>query len=250
MHLPRSEFLGALLWHLVFLTKVICCSVSILDRKRSLVWCLLKFVLIQVAVRDTRGSKSEDEPPPMWFRSYMEKVRCIFFLFWSIKNLHPPPADTMQTLTVQRWGGQRGGGEDVQRLFRSMLHPQVIWRAPRSQWTERRSSWPPTRPIHLKWTTHLHPQLQQLQQTHLWRSLQVQVGWSFRQWILSKYLCFVIYFFLCVYFFRSFILFCLSVCPSCILCEMCRHSHDPSHSLVRTKTPLSIPEHGMSGELR
>lgn len=42
----------------------------------------------------------------------------------------------------------------------------------------------------------------------------------------------------------------VSVCPSCILCEMCRHSHDPSHNLVRTKTPLSIPEHGMSGELR
>uniref|UniRef100_A0A8C6U7A0 NBR1 autophagy cargo receptor a n=1 Tax=Neogobius melanostomus TaxID=47308 RepID=A0A8C6U7A0_9GOBI len=30
----------------------------------------------------------------------------------------------------------------------------------------------------------------------------------------------------------------------CILCEMCRHSHDPSHNLIRTKTPLSIPEHG------
>ncbi|XP_071248005.1 next to BRCA1 gene 1 protein-like isoform X1 [Salvelinus alpinus] len=41
-----------------------------------------------------------------------------------------------------------------------------------------------------------------------------------------------------------------SVCPSCILCELCRHGHDPSHNLVRTKTPLSIPEHGMSGELR
>ncbi|KAK6329301.1 hypothetical protein J4Q44_G00012790 [Coregonus suidteri] len=41
-----------------------------------------------------------------------------------------------------------------------------------------------------------------------------------------------------------------SVCPSCILCELCRHSHDPSHNLVRTKTPLSIPEHGMLGELR
>ncbi|KAL0984183.1 hypothetical protein UPYG_G00138230 [Umbra pygmaea] len=41
-----------------------------------------------------------------------------------------------------------------------------------------------------------------------------------------------------------------SVCPSCILCELCRHSHDPSHNLVRTNTPLSIPEHGMSGELR
>ncbi|XP_010864850.2 NBR1 autophagy cargo receptor a isoform X2 [Esox lucius] len=41
-----------------------------------------------------------------------------------------------------------------------------------------------------------------------------------------------------------------SVCPSCILCELCRHSHDPSHNLVRTKTPLSIPEHGTSGESR
>jgi len=47
-----------------------------------------------------------------------------------------------------------------------------------------------------------------------------------------------------------FVFFPVSVCPSCILCEMCRHSHDPSHNLVRTKTPLSIPEHGMSGELR
>uniref|UniRef100_I3KPF3 NBR1 autophagy cargo receptor a n=1 Tax=Oreochromis niloticus TaxID=8128 RepID=I3KPF3_ORENI len=47
-----------------------------------------------------------------------------------------------------------------------------------------------------------------------------------------------------------FVILPASVCPSCILCEMCRHSHDPSHNLVRTKTPLSIPEHGMSGELR
>uniref|UniRef100_A0A3P8WE89 NBR1 autophagy cargo receptor a n=1 Tax=Cynoglossus semilaevis TaxID=244447 RepID=A0A3P8WE89_CYNSE len=39
-----------------------------------------------------------------------------------------------------------------------------------------------------------------------------------------------------------------SVCPSCILCEMCRHSHDPSHNLVRTKTPLSIPEFPRRGD--
>lgn len=61
----------------------------------------------------------------------------------------------------------------------------------------------------------------------------------------------LLFLFFSVYiFFCFFVLFCLSVCPSCILCEMCRHSHDPSHNLVRTKTPLSIPEHGMSGELR
>uniref|UniRef100_A0A3B5LAW1 NBR1 autophagy cargo receptor a n=1 Tax=Xiphophorus couchianus TaxID=32473 RepID=A0A3B5LAW1_9TELE len=63
----------------------------------------------------------------------------------------------------------------------------------------------------------------------------------------------------CFFFFYTFLsmhsdfflcCFLASVCPSCILCEMCRHSHDPSHSLVRTKTPLSIPEHGMSGEFR
>lgn len=31
---------------------------------------------MQVAVKDNKGSKAEDEPPPMWFRSYMEKVKC------------------------------------------------------------------------------------------------------------------------------------------------------------------------------
>ncbi|KAG5279608.1 hypothetical protein AALO_G00079630 [Alosa alosa] len=35
-----------------------------------------------------------------------------------------------------------------------------------------------------------------------------------------------------------------SVCTSCTLCEPCSFSHDPSHSLVRARTPLSIPEHG------
>lgn len=48
----------------------------------NLVWCLLEFILIQVAVKDTKGSKPEDEPPPMWFRSYMEKVRCFFFFLF------------------------------------------------------------------------------------------------------------------------------------------------------------------------
>ncbi|TRY65375.1 hypothetical protein DNTS_013777, partial [Danionella cerebrum] len=38
--------------------------------------------------------------------------------------------------------------------------------------------------------------------------------------------------------------FLLSVCTSCTLCEPCSFSHDPSHNLVRARTPLSIPEHG------
>ncbi|KAG7492341.1 hypothetical protein MATL_G00013770 [Megalops atlanticus] len=40
-----------------------------------------------------------------------------------------------------------------------------------------------------------------------------------------------------------------SVCPSCTLCELCSFSHDPSHNLVRARTPLSIPEYGIAGEL-
>ncbi|XP_054614541.1 next to BRCA1 gene 1 protein isoform X3 [Dunckerocampus dactyliophorus] len=35
-----------------------------------------------------------------------------------------------------------------------------------------------------------------------------------------------------------------SVCTACTLCEPCSFSHDPSHNLVRARTPLSIPEHG------
>ncbi|KAJ8264618.1 hypothetical protein GJAV_G00151340 [Gymnothorax javanicus] len=39
-----------------------------------------------------------------------------------------------------------------------------------------------------------------------------------------------------------------SVCPSCILCELCSFSHNPEHTLVRARTPLSIPEYGVTGE--
>uniref|UniRef100_A0A3P9MF25 NBR1 autophagy cargo receptor b n=1 Tax=Oryzias latipes TaxID=8090 RepID=A0A3P9MF25_ORYLA len=35
-----------------------------------------------------------------------------------------------------------------------------------------------------------------------------------------------------------------SVCTSCMLCEPCSFAHDPSHNLVRARTPLSIPERG------
>ncbi|XP_061080240.1 next to BRCA1 gene 1 protein-like isoform X2 [Conger conger] len=38
-----------------------------------------------------------------------------------------------------------------------------------------------------------------------------------------------------------------SVCTSCTLCEPCSLAHDPTHSLVRARTPLSIPEHGSPG---
>ncbi|XP_062381600.1 NBR1 autophagy cargo receptor a isoform X3 [Sardina pilchardus] len=41
-----------------------------------------------------------------------------------------------------------------------------------------------------------------------------------------------------------------SVCPSCILCEPCSQGHDPSHNLKRTRTPLSVPERGVTPEPR
>lgn len=47
--------------------------------------------------------------------------------------------------------------------------------------------------------------------------------------------------FLCFIVFGFFL---HSVCTSCTLCEPCSFSHDPSHNLVRARTPLSIPEHG------
>lgn len=44
--------------------------------------------------------------------------------------------------------------------------------------------------------------------------------------------------------------FLCSVCPSCILCEPCSQGHDPSHNLKRTRTPLSVPERGVTPEPR
>ncbi|XP_028845147.1 next to BRCA1 gene 1 protein-like [Denticeps clupeoides] len=41
-----------------------------------------------------------------------------------------------------------------------------------------------------------------------------------------------------------------SVCTSCVLCERCSQSHDPSHNLKRTRTPLSVPERGVTPEPR
>ncbi|CAB1415114.1 unnamed protein product [Pleuronectes platessa] len=105
-----------------------------------------------VPVKDNKGNKPEDEPPPMWFRAYMEKFK----------------------------------DEVVKEVVERMCTGHLAT--------------PPNCSSCTKLTSE------------------------------GAYKC--------------------SVCPSCILCEMCRHGHDPSHNLVRTKTPLSIPEHGMYGELR
>lgn len=60
--------------------------VGVLEPTRTLIWRLSKFILLQVAVKDVKGSKPDDEPPPMWFRSYMEKVKyakLVFLVFQS-----------------------------------------------------------------------------------------------------------------------------------------------------------------------
>uniref|UniRef100_H3DA87 NBR1 autophagy cargo receptor a n=1 Tax=Tetraodon nigroviridis TaxID=99883 RepID=H3DA87_TETNG len=139
-----------------------------------------------VAVKDARGGKPEDEPPPMWFRSYMEKFK-----------------DEVVKEVVERmcsdFSGQccthkspEGNGEA------SGAAGGVLGPLPGPSASNGSLGYTPNCSSCHKLTSD------------------------------GAYKC--------------------SVCPSCILCETCRHSHDPSHSLVRTKTPLSIPEHGMSGE--
>ncbi|XP_026207129.1 NBR1 autophagy cargo receptor a isoform X2 [Anabas testudineus] len=141
-----------------------------------------------VPVKDSKGNKPEDEPPPMWFRSYMEKFKdevvkevvermCSDFSgqCCTHKSSDGPPEDI----------GATGG----------LMGPR-----PGPSTSNGSIGYTPNCSNCNKLTSE------------------------------GAYKC--------------------SVCPSCILCELCRHSHDPSHNLVRTKTPLSIPEHGMSGELR
>ncbi|TNN03294.1 hypothetical protein fugu_000323 [Takifugu bimaculatus] len=143
-----------------------------------------------VAVKDTKGSKPEDEPPPMWFRSYMEKfkdevvkevVERMCSDFSGQCCTHKSPDGNLEAAS-----GAGGGG--------------VMGPLPGPSTSNGSLGYTPNCSSCHKLTSD------------------------------GAYKC--------------------SVCPSCILCEMCRHSHDPSHNLVRTKTPLSIPEHGMSGELR
>ncbi|XP_041818603.1 NBR1 autophagy cargo receptor a [Chelmon rostratus] len=141
-----------------------------------------------VTVKDTKGNKPEDEPPPMWFRSYMEKFK-----------------DEVVKEVVERmcsdFSGQccthksSDGLHEVGGASDGPIGPR-----PGPSTANGSLGYTPNCSSCNKLTSE------------------------------GAYKC--------------------SVCPSCILCEMCRHSHDPSHNLVRTKTPLSIPEHGMSGELR
>ncbi|XP_065806133.1 NBR1 autophagy cargo receptor a isoform X3 [Labrus bergylta] len=142
-----------------------------------------------VTVKDTKGNKPEDEPPPMWFRSYMEKFK-----------------DEVVKEVVERMCSDFSGQCCTHKASDGPLE------------TGGGATGGPIGPRPGPSTSN--------------GSLGYTPNCSSCHKLTSEgaYKC--------------------SVCPSCILCEMCRHSHDPSHNLVRTKTPLSIPEHGMSGELR
>ncbi|XP_017293367.1 NBR1 autophagy cargo receptor a isoform X2 [Kryptolebias marmoratus] len=141
-----------------------------------------------VPVKDNKGNKPEDEPPPMWFRLYMEKFK-----------------DEVVKEVVERMCNDFSGqccthksSDGLQELSGACGGP--VGPTPGPSTSNGSLGYTPNCSSCNKLTSE------------------------------GAYKC--------------------SVCPSCILCEMCRHSHDPSHSLVRTKTPLSIPEHGMSGEFR
>ncbi|XP_059180175.1 NBR1 autophagy cargo receptor a [Centropristis striata] len=141
-----------------------------------------------VPVKDNKGNKPEDEPPPMWFRSYMEKFK-----------------DEVVKEVVERMCSDFSGQCCTHKSSDGPLEALGATGGPIGP-----RPGPSTSNGSLGYTPNC----------------------SSCNKLTSEgaYKC--------------------SVCPSCILCEMCRHSHDPSHNLVRTKTPLSIPEHGMSGELR
>ncbi|XP_069373498.1 NBR1 autophagy cargo receptor a isoform X2 [Paralichthys olivaceus] len=141
-----------------------------------------------VTVKDNKGTKPDDEPPPMWFRSYMEKFK-----------------DEVVKEVVERMCSDFSGQCCTHKSSDGPPEPSGASGGPIGP-----RPGPSTSSGSLGYTPNC----------------------SSCNKLTSEgaYKC--------------------SVCPSCILCEMCRHSHDPSHNLVRTKTPLSIPEHGMSGELR
>ncbi|XP_033975088.1 NBR1 autophagy cargo receptor a isoform X1 [Trematomus bernacchii] len=138
-----------------------------------------------VTVKDNKGNKPEDEPPPMWFRSYMEKFK-----------------DEVVKEVVERMCNDFSGQCCTHKSPDGPLEASggPLGPGPGPSTSSGSLGYTPNCSSCKKLTSE------------------------------GAYKC--------------------SVCPSCILCEMCRHSHDPSHNLVRTKTPLSIPEHGMSGELR
>ncbi|XP_024140407.1 NBR1 autophagy cargo receptor a isoform X2 [Oryzias melastigma] len=141
-----------------------------------------------VIVKDSKESKPEDEPPPMWFRSYMEKfkdevVREVVERMCS--DFSGQCCTHKSSDVLQEASGASGG---------------VMGPKPGPSTSNGSLGYTPNCSSCNKPTSE------------------------------GAYKC--------------------RVCPSCILCEVCRHDHDPSHSLMRTKTPLSIPEHGPSGELR
>ncbi|XP_033963910.1 NBR1 autophagy cargo receptor a isoform X5 [Pseudochaenichthys georgianus] len=138
-----------------------------------------------VTAKDNKGNKPEDEPPPMWFRSYMEKFK-----------------DEVVKEVVERMCNDFSGQCCTHKSPDGPLEASggPLGPGPGPSTSSGSLGYTPNCSSCKKLTSE------------------------------GAYKC--------------------SVCPSCILCEMCRHSHDPSHNLVRTKTPLSIPEHGMSGELR
>ncbi|XP_077481148.1 NBR1 autophagy cargo receptor a [Stigmatopora argus] len=154
-----------------------------------------------VVPKDNKGAKAEDDPPPMWFRSYMEKFKdevvkevvermCSDFSGQCCTHKSPaaPPPEASGSSGAAVMGPRPGPPANT------------IGPKPGPSTSSGSLGYTPNCSSCSKLTSE------------------------------GAYKC--------------------SVCPSCILCEMCRHSHDPSHNLVRTKTPLSIPEHGMSGELR
>uniref|UniRef100_A0A3P9JVJ9 NBR1 autophagy cargo receptor a n=1 Tax=Oryzias latipes TaxID=8090 RepID=A0A3P9JVJ9_ORYLA len=138
-----------------------------------------------VIVKDSKESKPEDEPPPMWFRSYMDKFK-----------------DEVVREVVERMCSDFSGqccthksSDVLQEASGDVMEPR-----PGPSTSNGSLGYTPNCSSCNKPTSE------------------------------GAYKC--------------------RVCPSCILCEKCRHDHDPSHSLMRTKTPLSIPEHGPAGELR
>ncbi|XP_031600391.1 NBR1 autophagy cargo receptor a isoform X2 [Oreochromis aureus] len=141
-----------------------------------------------VAVKDNKGSKPDDEPPPMWFRSYMEK-----FKDEVVKEVVERMCSDFSVQCCTHKSPE--GPPEAIGAIGGIMGPK-----PGPSTSNGSLGYTPNCSSCNKLTSE------------------------------GAYKC--------------------SVCPSCILCEMCRHSHDPSHNLVRTKTPLSIPEHGMSGELR
>uniref|UniRef100_A0A672HVJ4 NBR1 autophagy cargo receptor a n=1 Tax=Salarias fasciatus TaxID=181472 RepID=A0A672HVJ4_SALFA len=138
-------------------------------------------------MKDGRAAKPEDEPPPMWFRSYMEKVKCP-------GGRGDPPGPGLSDRPDPASPSPQFKDEVVKEVVERMCtdfsgqcctHKASEGPGEASEGPGEAAGGGPPGP---------------------------RPGPSAPPGSLG-------------------------VCPSCILCETCRHSHDPSHSLVRTKTP-------------